>query len=245
MRTALAVGYVLIFSLSLLAGYRVSQYIISPSLNQSDTPFSPPNLERTRQLNLLVVNVDQLEEKRPGLQVIWMVAFNPTTSIKMIPVYPSYIQDPSSDLSLSKTFGLKKNGTHFELNANTGQVLQKRGLEWDGIVILDNRALAYFIDAFGSIRVGEDLLDRDVLAAFKLPYPKNEQARLDFHTLLWREICWNILHSPENISALNNDFSKHASVLISKKVSEQAWVELLSSVRVPSCEFPMYFRANP
>jgi hypothetical protein len=247
MRTILAVGYVFFFVISALAGYGLSQQTLSPisPATQSDTDFPLPNTFESKQINLLLVNVRQLDDKRPGLQVIWLVALNPNTSIKLIPIYPTDSQDQRSNLSLSKIFGLKKTGAHFTLNKTSLDFLQKLGLEWDGTIILDNRALAYFIDTFGAIRVGENTVDRDTLASFKFPIFEDSQLSLTYHTLFWREICWNILHSPENIVELNSDFRKHISATFTEKYSEQDWVELLSKVRIPSCEFPMYFKTKP
>jgi len=247
MRASLAAGYAFVFTLSALVGYWLGQKTTPQlsSINQADAVFPLPSIPNAGQINLLLVNVKQLDNLRPNLQVIWLVAFNPDTPIKLIPVFPSYTQDPVKDTELLKIFGLKKNGAHFDLNASTVQILEDRGLEWDGSIVLDNRALANFIDAFGSIKLGEDTLDRDQLASYKFPMFKTSQLSLTFHTLLWREVCWNILHSPGNISNLSSEFKKHASVAFSEEVAGQDWITLLTNVKIPSCEFPMFFQANP
>lgn len=246
MRTFLVAGYALIFALSAWVGYGLGKQTISPipPVTQTDSEFPLPEPSETRQMQLLLVNVKQLNHSQSVLQAIWMVAFNPDTPIKLIPIYPSYSEDSANDEELSKIFGLNKEGKHFDLDQATTLKLQERGLEWDGSIVLDNRALAYFIDAFGSIKVGEETLDRDELASYKFPTFETKQMSLTYNTLLWREICWNILHSPEDILNLNSQFYKHIGVNFIEEVSGQDWVALLSNVKVPSCEFPMYFQAG-
>jgi len=246
MRNFLVAGYVLIFALSAWVGYGLGQQSISqiPRVTPTDLEFPLPDTSETRQMNLLLVNVKQLKHSQPVLQAIWMVAFNPDTPIKLIPIYPSYPEDSTNDAELSKIFDLIKAGGLFGLDQATTLKLQERGLEWDGSIILDNRALAYFIDAFGPIKVGGETLDRDELASYKFPAFETRQLSMTYNTLLWREICWNILHSPEDILNLNSQFNKHIGVNFIEEVTGQDWVALLSNVKVPSCEFPMYFQAG-
>jgi len=247
MKVSLIVGYMFVFALSVLAGFWLGHQPI-PQLNQvvqTEVVLPLPYTTDTGQISLILVNVKQLTTKRPELQVIWMVAFNSDTPIKLIPIYPSYNQDPTNDIELSQTFGLLKTRKGYELDKTTIRKLEARGFVWDGSVVLDNRALAYFIDAFGFIKVGEDTLDRDQLASFNFPLSQTNQLSLTFNTLLWREVCWNILHSPEDINNLNSNFKKHASINFSEPISGLDWITLLSNVKIPSCEFPMYFQNNP
>jgi hypothetical protein len=247
MRTAIVVAYVFVFSLSIVTGYWLSQQAF-PNLypaSQDDDTYPMPGSTNTEQTNLLVVFVNKIDDAPTELQMVWMVAFNPDTPIKLIPVYPSSTEGSVKDSELSSNFILRRHEKQFLIDQDITQILHKRELEWDGIIILDNRALAYIIDTFGSIRVNGDNLDRDQLAAYKFPEIETKQSNLTYQTLLWREICWNILHSPEDISNLNKDFKKHSSISLSEEISSQDWVTLLANVKIPSCEFPMYFQNNP
>ena len=248
MKTMIAFAYAFIFSLSIVTGYRLGQKStpapIPPSVQATET-FPLPGQEITEQINLLVVFVNRIEAASTELQMMWMVAFNPDAPISLLPVYPSVTQDYVKDSELASKFILQKQGKQFSLDQSFTQMLQAQGLEWDGVVILDNRALAYMIDTFGTIRVNNEILDRDQLAAYKFPGDDAKQSNLTYQTLLWREICWNILHSPEEIPKLNKDFTNHASVTLLETISKQDWVALLSSVKIPSCEFPMYFQNTP
>ena len=247
MRTTIVVAYVFVFSLSILTGYWLSQKLL-PNLypaSQTDGIYPIPGSTNTEQINLLVAFVNKIDDAPTELKMVWMVAFNPDTPIKLIPVYPSSTIDSTKDYELSSNFILRRHEKQFILDQDLTQILHERDLDWDGIIILDNRALAYIIDTFGSIRVNGDNLDRDQLAAYKFPEIEAKQSNLTYQTLLWREICWNILHSPEDISSLNKDFKKHSSISLSEKISNQDWVTLLASVKIPSCEFPMYFQNNP
>jgi len=247
MRATIVVAYVFVFSLSILAGYWLSQQPLPnliPSSQPDDNDPLPGNTN-TDQINLLVVFVNKIDDTSPELQMVWMVAFNPDTPIKLIPVYPSSTQDSTNDSELSTKLILQRYEKRFKLDQDIIQILHARDLEWDGVIILDNRALAYIIDTFGSIRINGGSLDKDQLAAYKFPKIEAKQSNLTYQTLLWREICWNILHSPEDISKLNTDFQKHSSVSLSEEISNQDWVALLANVKIPSCEFPMYFQNNP
>jgi len=247
MRTAIVVVYAFVFSLSLVTGYWVSQQPF-PNLypaSQDDDNYPIPGSINTEQVNLLVVFLNKIDDAPTELQMVWMVAFNPDTPIKLIPVYPSSTEDLVKDSELSSNFILRRHEKQFILDQGITQILHERELEWDGIIILDYRALAYIIDTFGSIRVNGENLDRDQLVVYKFPEIVTKQSNLTYQTLLWREICWNILHSPENISKLNNDFKKHSSITLSEEISNQDWVTLLAKVKIPSCEFPMYFQNNP
>jgi hypothetical protein len=247
MRAAIVVAYVFVFSLSIVTGYWLSQQSL-PNLypaSQDVDNYPVPGSTNTEQVNLLVVFVNKIDDAPSELQMVWMVAFNPDTPIKLIPVYPSSTEDLEKDSELSSNFILRRHEKQFILDQNLTQILRERELEWDGIIILDNRALAYIIDTFGSIRVNGENLDRDQLADFKFPEIETKQSNLTYQTLLWREICWNILHSPENIPNLKNDFKKHSSITLSEEISNQDWVTLLANVKIPSCEFPMYFQNNP
>jgi hypothetical protein len=247
MRITIIVAYVFVFSLSILTGYWLSQQPL-PNLfpsSKADEIYPLSGSTNTEQINLLVVFVKKIDDASTELQTVWMVAFNPDTPIKLIPVYPSSTQDSTKDSELSSNLILRRYEKRFILDQEIIQILHARELEWDGIIILDNRALAYLIDTFGSIRVNGENLDRDQLAAYKFPKIETKQSNLTFQTLLWREICWNILHSPEDISKLNADFKKHSSVSLSEEISNQDWVALLANVKIPSCEFPMYFQNNP
>ena len=247
MRTTIVVAYVFVFSLSILTGYWLSQ---QPLLNlypvsQTDGAYPIPGSTNKEQINLLVAFVNKIDDAPTELKMVWMVAFNPDTPIKLIPVYPSSTQDSTKDSELSSDFILKRHEKQFILDKNFTQILHERELEWDGIIILDNRALAYLIDTFGTISVNGENLDRDQLAAYKFPEIETKQSNLTYQTLLWREICWNILHSPEDIWSLNKDFKKHASISLSEEITNLDWVTLLATVKIPSCEFPMYFQNNP
>jgi hypothetical protein len=247
MRATIVVAYVFVFSLSILTGYWLSLRLL-PDLYpvpQADTAYPVPGGTNTEQINLLVFFVNKIDETPTELQMVWMVAFNPGTPIKFIPVYPSSTQDSAKDSELTSNPIIKRHDNRFILDQVITQILRERGLEWDGIIILDNRALAYIIDTFGSIRVSGENLDREQLAAYKFPEIETKQSNLTYQTLLWREICWNILHSPEDIPNLNKDFNKHSSISLSEEISNQDWVTLLANVKIPSCEFPMYFQNNP
>lgn len=246
MKHFLVAGYALIFAVSIWVGFSVSQQTIPliPRETQAEPSFPVPGTIESSSMKLIVVSVKQLKYSHPDLQIIWMVAFNPETPIKLIPIYPTY-DEPALDDELLDSFGLERDGRSFTLNEATSLILHERGLDWDGAIALDNRALAYLIDAFGPIKIEGKKLDRDELADYKFPDFSNKQLGLTFNTLMWREICWNILHSPENISSLNPQFEKHMRANFSDEVAGQDWITLLSSVIVPSCEFPMYFRTNP
>jgi hypothetical protein len=247
MKTTIVAAYVFIFSLAIVTGYWLGQKS-SPSLFPTapvDESYPVPGQTTVEQINLLVVFVNKIDDASPELQMLWMVAFNPGTPIKLIPVYPSSNLDAAEDSELSSKFSLIKHEKQFILNQDIIQTLEARELEWDGIIILDDRSLAHIINTFGSIRVNGDNLDRDQLAAYKFPKFETPQSNLTYQTLLWREICWNILHSPENISKLDKDFNKHTSLTLSDEISNQDWVSMLTRVKIPSCEFPMYFQNNP
>lgn len=247
MRTAIVVAYVFVFSLSIVTGYWLSQQPL-PNLypaSQDDATYPIPGSKNTEQTNLLVVFVNKIDDAPTELQMVWMVAFNPDTPIKLIPVYPSSTEGSVKDSELSSNIILRRHEKQFILDQDITQILHERELEWDGIIILDNRALAYIIDTFGSVSVNGENFDRDQLAAYKYPESETKQSNLTYQTLLWREICWNILHSPEEISNLNKDFKKHSSISLSEEISSQDWVTLLANVKIPSCEFPMYFQNNP
>jgi hypothetical protein len=247
MRTAIVVAYVFVFSLSIVTGYWLSQQPL-PNLSPAsieDNNYPVPGSTNTEQTNLLVIFVNKIDEAPTEVHMVWMVAFNPGSPIKLIPVYPTTTEGSAKDSELFSNFILSRYEKQFILDQDITQILHERDLEWDGIIILDNRALAYLIDTFGSIRINSENLDRDQLAAYKFPEFETKQLNLTYQTLLWREICWNILHSPENISNLNKDFKKHSSISLSEEISSQDWVTLLSNVKIPSCEFPMYFQNNP
>jgi hypothetical protein len=248
MKTTIVFAYAFIFTLSIVIGYWLGQKstpVPLPPIVQNTETFPLPGQEITEQINLLVVFVNRIDAASTGLQMIWMVAFNPDAPIKLLPVYPSATQDYEKDSELKSKFNLQKQEKQFILDQGFIQMLQAQELEWDGVIILDNRAMAYIIDTFGTIRLNDKILDRDQLAAYRFPGDDAKQSNLTYQTLFWREICWNILHSPEDIPKLNKDFNKHASVTFLAKISKQDWVALLASVKIPSCEFPTYFQNNP
>ena len=246
MKISLVVGYIFAFALSALAGYWLGLQI-APQIFVSEaiTGLPLPDAAQAGQFNLLLTQVKQLDNKQPDLQVIWLVAIKSDAPIQLIPIFPSSAQSPAKDAELSQIFGLNKHGARFELSAETIKYLQGRGLFWEGSIVLDSQALADFIDAFGKINLKEETLDADQLAGYQFPLFDNTQQSLTFQTLLWREICWNILHSPANIPELSRDFRKHASWVFSKEITNQDWVALLSAVEVPSCEFPMFRQVSP
>jgi hypothetical protein len=246
MKTYLVVAYGFIFSFMLVVGYWLGQLPVHHlfSTSQGDNPSYPlPGTANVEQINLLLVNVKKIDDTHPELQTIWLVAINPDSPIKLIPIYPSNTQDKADDFTIASDFYLKRHGKNFNLQPSTIQLLLGQELEWDITIILDNRALASFIDTFGSIQVNGENLDRDQLAAFQYPLLEKSQSGAAFHTLMWREICWNILHSPENISKLDKNFLKHASISLSEDITNLDWVSMLKNVKIPSCEFPLYFQS--
>jgi hypothetical protein len=248
MKKTIVLAYAFIFTLSIVIGYWLGQkfsLVPTPPIMQTIDSFPLPSQETTEQINLLVVFVNRIDIASTKLQMIWMVAFNPDAPIKLLPVYPSATQDYVKDSELASKFNIQKQEKQVILDQEFTQILQTQGLDWDGVIILDNRAMAYIIDNFGTIRVNDETVDRDQLAAYGFPGDDAKQSNLNYQTLLWREICWNILHSPEEIPNLNKDFNKHASVTLLEKISKQDWVALLENVKIPSCEFPMYFQNNP
>lgn len=246
MKATLVLGYLLAFALTFVAGYWLGEQF-APELPLVDSGTGSPETVAvpTGQVNLLLTHVQQLETRQPGLQIIWLIAIKPDTSIQLVPIFPSAPQNAGRDSELSQVFNLKKHGSRFELDANTITYLHEKGLVWDGMIVMDSRALADFIDTFGQIEINGETLDRHQLAANKLPAFETSQKDLTFQTLLWREVCWNILHSPANLPDLSRDFKKHASWSFSKEIEQLDWISLLSSVKVPSCEFPMFQQVNP
>jgi hypothetical protein len=246
MRISQVLGYIFAFVLSVLAGYWLGQQFAPQTLvSETNTDFASPGAAEAGQINILLTQVNQLNTKHPGLQVIWLVAIKPNTPIQLIPIFPFATLSPAKDAELAQIFGLKKRGSRFDLTAKTAEYIRGRGLTWEGSIVLESRALADFINTFGKINLKEETLDPDQLAANQFPMFETAQQSLTFHTLLWREICWNILHSPANIPELSRDFRKHASWVFSKEIDQQDWAALLSSVEVPSCEFPMYHQVSP
>jgi hypothetical protein len=246
MKATLAFGYIFAFVITVVAGYWLGGHY-APEISAAQARTGSPQSETVLigQFNLLLTQVQHLETRRPGLQVIWLVAIKPETPIQFIPIFPSAPQNPTRDSELSQIFGLRKHGFGFELDGNLIKYLQERGLVWDGSIIVDSRALADFIATFGQIKVDGESLDSHQLAENKFPVFDTAQQSLTFQTLLWREVCWNVLHSPANIPDLSLDFKKHASWIFSNEINHQDWMALLSSVEVPSCEFPMFQQVNP
>jgi hypothetical protein len=246
MKLIVALGYLFAFTVTAVAGLWLGGQAASqiPATEVRQSPAlskSPP----AGQFNLLITHVQHLETRQPGLHMIWLVAIQPDTPIQFIPIYPSSPNNPGKDSELSQIFRLKRHGSHFVLDTTLTESLEERGVVWDGTIIMDSRALADFIETFGQIQVNGINLDQRQLAANQFPDFETTQQSLTFQTLLWREICWNILHSPAYIPDLSPKFKKHASWFFSQEIENLDWIALLSSANVPSCEFPLFQRVNP
>jgi hypothetical protein len=121
----------------------------------------PPNLSQgsaseVYQKTLLVV-VDKLPGRSPHLKGVWLVAIPDEQPVwQLAPVYPASLKGgDEEDAKLARSFKL---GWHGSLGKEFSHMLRERGIKWDSLVVLDETALAGYIDLMGGVGIGSGRL---------------------------------------------------------------------------------------
>ena len=100
----------------------------------------------------LVVTVDDLPGRSPLLKGIWLVTMPNEQPLWMIvPVYPASLKGgDEEDTRLAQAFSLGRRGS---LGMKFRSLLHERNIGWDSVVVLDEHALAGYIDLLGGVEI--------------------------------------------------------------------------------------------
>lgn len=142
------------------------------------------NRPENGQNNLLLVVVDELEDREPDLLGAWMLIYAPSgLKVTFMPIYPT---ESKAGANLEQTIGqpLGKG-----LSPAFQQALKAQGLWWDHYLIVDQNILATLVDLTGGIDLGNGRSNGKQVADLLPIADQDAQTAVELQARIARGVC--------------------------------------------------------
>jgi hypothetical protein len=198
-------------------------------------------LTDTGQRNLLIIGVDSLDREDPRLESLWLLLYLPGRSpVTCMPLYPGVSRAGSLEENpFVQAFGLDRSGKPEPAFFDR---LRHEQVWWSGYVLLDEYALAAFIDHLGGLEMDGRRMD-GVQALQGIPQPWQDRAgALGGQVALLRSICRRAgARMPEQVELAGylEQTNRHLLADIDLELEIQEWLGAAGPQPALECEFPL------
>ena len=179
----------------------------------SDSNDNSSNL--SKQLNILIITIDNFDAEEPKLDGIWLALFLPINSTaSFIPIIPTRsVENLIFEQIVIDNFYLKTNKT---LGSAFVNILNQNKIYWDNIIIIDSIGWSELVTSIASYNIASgfekiDLINSNITKPNNILNSTNIQAQVIQHICLnqpfsnGHEIFETLLHSKHIFTDLKNN----------------------------------------
>lgn len=142
------------------------------------------NRPENGQQNLLLVLVDELQDREPDLLGAWMLIYAPSgLKVTFMPIYPA---ETKAGADLEQTI---RQPLGEGLSVDFQRALKAHGLWWDRYLIVDQNILAALVDMSGGIDLGSGRSDGIQVADLLPIADQDAQTAVELQARIARGIC--------------------------------------------------------
>ena len=237
-------SFVLFISLGYWIGKGIADFRTAPIELKvaAPTPSPIPSLPDGERI-LLLVGVDQIDNKQPQLVSLWLLTYYLNNQpIQLLPIYPGINgrADQFED-ELLNAFSILPGDGAAQLNPTFLQLLKDHNYWLSGYLILDTEATAQIIDMFGGLSNDHKLRSgKEIMQA--LPDSEEQpQSALYQQTNLFEQACLILSQLPRQ-----PDWSQILRLLPDHIITDLQPYQLLAEIQMLAsnptlvhCEFPI------
>jgi len=150
MKTSQKISFFILFLAALLGGFKIGSNLGAFPIQTADRYATPMDASPPNQHNLLLIHIDQLDQEKPRLRSIWLMAYyDNSPRVDLLPIYP--FSKPGSEAhnsQLESSFSLTSSGEPVE---DFWHAMESINTWWNAYLLLDDTAAQRLGQTLGKI----------------------------------------------------------------------------------------------
>ncbi len=228
---------IVIFLLSLLAGYSAGHFLFIKKNKSLQTPPQIINSSNSTgaQESLWLITIDQFGKSDPTIIGIWLLTYIPNyTKIKPLPFYPS--ENIQANAEIDKNFHLTSGQN---ISPEFWEYLQKHNFLVRNYIVIDKVVAANILDMYGGVTIQDKVLSgQDAMSQLSMPGVSPIES-IQNQVIVLDCICKSIFNGAvvPNINILQKDIGKHIVSNLDLDIKLDEWRSLIINGDHKVCDF--------